>query len=89
MHIELDPAKDAASLVKHGVSLALAAELEWAEALVWPDVRHDYGETRMVALVPMGMRLYAVVFVDRFAVRRVISLRKANTREVKFYGAND
>ena len=32
--------------------------------------------------------LYYVVFVDRGAARRIISLRKANRREVKHYVEN-
>ena len=39
MRFEFDPIKDAANLVKHGVSLALVAELEWDRALVWMDGR--------------------------------------------------
>ena len=35
MEIEFDPAKDAANLAKHGVSLALAERLDWNAALVW------------------------------------------------------
>jgi uncharacterized DUF497 family protein len=40
---------------------------------------------RMIALVPKSTILYYVAFVDRGAVRRVISLRRANRREVKHY----
>ena len=52
MKIEFDPAKDAALRLKHGVSLALAAELDWDAALVWIDERFDYAEMRMIALAP-------------------------------------
>ena len=85
MHVTFDDTKDAANQRKHGVSLALAAELDWASAQVWPDARRVYGEVRCVALALRGSRLHAVVFVDRDTVRRVISLRKANQREVKRY----
>jgi uncharacterized DUF497 family protein len=85
MDITFDPAKDADNLAKHGVSLALAADLEWESALVWPDTRHAYGEPRQSALALLRTRLYFVAFVDRPAGRRVISLRKANPREVKRY----
>lgn len=85
MWIEFDPNKDQANLAKHGVSLALAAELDWKDALAWIDERSDYGESRMIALAPKSGRLYYVAFVDRGAVRRVISLRLANRREVKHY----
>lgn len=83
--ITYDPAKDARNIAKHGVSLLLASEFEWASALVWPDLRNDYGEPRKVAIGYIGFRLYQVVFVDRADGRRVISLRKANIRETRRY----
>jgi hypothetical protein len=85
MHITFDPAKDAANLAKHGVSLALAARLEWALLLAGADDRHVYGEVRMIGFAPIGERVYCVVFTDRGQDRRVISLRKANSREVRRY----
>lgn len=85
MRIEFDPTKDASNREKHGLSLALASELDWDEALVWIDDRHEYGELRMIALAPSTGILYYVAFVDRDDARRIISLRKANRREVKHY----
>ena len=89
MNVTFDPAKDAVNLAKHGVSLLDAVGFEWDSAVVWPDTRHDYGEARMVALGYIGLRIMAVAFVDRPpeqpTERRIISLRKANTREVKRY----
>jgi uncharacterized DUF497 family protein len=63
--------------------------LEWAASWIWTDLRRDYGEERQCALVPKGQRLFFVAFVDRGDVRRVISLRKANEREVKHYVENN
>jgi uncharacterized protein len=85
MQIQFDPAKDLANQAKHGVSLSLAIELDWEAALVWVDERFDYGEVRMIALAPQTNILYYAAFVDRGEVRRVISLRRANRREVKHY----
>lgn len=85
MHIEFDPAKDASNLEKHGLSLALASALDWDAALVWVDERFAYGELRMVALAPDTGILYYVAFVDRGDTRRIISLRRANRREVEHY----
>ena len=85
MRIEFDPAKDAANQAKHGVSLSLAGELDWESALVWVDSRFEYGELRMVALAPRTGIVYYVAFVERGAVRRIISLRRANRREVDRY----
>lgn len=89
MNVVFDPAKDAANLAKHGLSLLDAVGFEWETAVVWPDERFAYAEARMVALGYIGLRIMVVVFVDRPpelpTERRIISLRKANTREVKRY----
>jgi len=85
MRLEFDPEKDAGNQAKHGVSLSLAGELDWEAALVWVDERFEYGELRMIALAPETKVLYYVAFVDRGDVRRVISVRRANRREVKHY----
>ena len=85
MQFDFDPGKDAANLSKHGLSLAAAAELSWDAALVWIDNRTDYGEVKMVALAPIGDILFVVAFVDREKARRIISLRRANRREVSHY----
>ena len=89
LNVTFDPGKDATNIAKHGVSLAEASAFEWAGSLVWPDTRHQYGERRMVALGYIGLRIMTVVFVDRPpdmpTERRIISLRKANSREVNRY----
>jgi uncharacterized DUF497 family protein len=85
MRIEFDAAKDKVNLGKHGVSLALANELDWDAALVWLDERFEYGEVRMIALAPKTETLYYVAFVERGEIRRVFSLRRATRREVKYY----
>ncbi|WP_330995914.1 BrnT family toxin [Cupriavidus necator] len=49
------------------------------------DDRKPYGETRYIAYGPIGRRLYCPVFTIRGNTLRVISLRKANSREVRDY----
>ena len=88
MKIEFDPVKDAANQSKHGVSLSMAEVLDWKAALVWVDKRFEYNEIRMIALAPESDTLYYVAFVDRGEVRRIISLRRANRREVTHYVEN-
>ena len=80
-----DPSKNAMNIAKHGVSLALAGQMEWDSALVWPDVRFHYGEVRLCGIGYIGRRLFCVIYTDRIHARRIISLRKANAREVKHY----
>ena len=85
--ITYDLTKDAANVAKHGVSLALALamEIDWSDVLCCPDGRRDYGELREIGFAVIDDRLYVVVFVQRGEVMRVISLRKANAREVQIY----
>ncbi len=85
MDIVFDLSKNQVNLIKHGVSLLEAESLEWETAVVVEDARHSYGEQRMIGVGYIGNRLYVVVFVDRGSTRRIISLRKANQREVARY----
>jgi hypothetical protein len=77
-----DPAKDAVNRLKHGVSLSLAEVLFAGPYVSVVDDRFDYGEIRKVAFGLINGRLFACVYADRHEERRVISLRKANKREV-------
>ena len=85
MRITFDPNKDRANVLKHGVSLVEASRLDWRQAMTWPDLRHDFGELRMRALGQVGKRIYFVAYVVRDDALRIISMRKANPREVKRY----
>ena len=88
MRFIFDPDKDKLNLAKHGLSLSFAEKLIWNEAYVWVDPRYLYDELRMIGLVPEGNTLYYVAFVDCGDVRRTISLRLAERREVKKYVEN-
>lgn len=80
-----DPVKSDATQRKHGVSLALAESIDWSEVWCAPDHRHDYGELRKIGYAQIEGHLYCVVFAQRGRAFRIISLRKANSREVKRY----
>lgn len=88
MKIIFDSAKDEANVIKHGLSLDDAHCIEWDTLLAIEDVRHDYGEVRMIGYAFIETRLHCVVFTDRGDTRRIISLRKANRREVQNYVEN-
>jgi len=83
VNYEFDPDKDAANIGKHGVSLADAERFDWESALILEDTRKPYAERRFRAIGLIGERLYVMIFCMRGAAVRVISLRKANPREVK------
>lgn len=85
MEIEFDPVKDANNRRKHGISLAQAADLDWDACLERIDDRENYGEIRYVGIAPLADRLYVVVYTERGAVTRIISLREATQREYDYY----
>lgn len=80
-----DEAKRRSNLEKHGVDFRRLMGLDWDRAWIFEDRRRDYGEARLIALVPLGRRLHAIVYTQRGGARRIISARKANRREVEAY----
>jgi uncharacterized protein len=64
----------------------MAANFDFSTAGVVEDRRSNYPERRFVALGYIGRRLHVLCFTPIVDGIRVISLRKANTREVKLHG---
>lgn len=85
VNYEFDPAKDASNLDKHGLSLVDADGFEWDTAVVREDTRKQYAEQRLEATGYIGDRLHVMIYCRRRDAVRVISLRKANPREMKRY----
>ena len=85
MNIVFDAHKNAANIRERGLSFELVANFDFEAAVFKQDTRHDYGEIRMRALGYLDGRLHALVFTETAQGIRVISFRKANTREVKTY----
>lgn len=82
MKISFDPAKSEANRLKRGIGFESALAFDWMSALVVEDTRRDYGERRFRAMGRIGSRLHVLVFTPRIGKLHVISLRKANPREV-------
>lgn len=87
MEISFDPTKNERNIAERGLSFEWAAEFEWSRALVVEDTRSDYGEQRLQAIGLIDARLHVLVFTPRGTTLHVISLRKANSREVRRYEA--
>lgn len=85
MKISFDPGKNARNLAERGLGFELAEAFEWESAVVWQDTRHDYGEERFIALGRIGPRVHSLVFTHRADTVHVISLRKANRKEIRRY----
>lgn len=86
MDYEWNEQKRARNASKHGVDFAEAHEFNWETAIIVSDYRRDYGEERLRAFGSIRGRLHVLAFTRRGGLVRIISLRKANHREVKFYG---
>ena len=83
MEISFDPAKSERNVTDRGLPFTLVEQLDWSGAVIEEDDRKDYGERRYRVLGFIRDRLHAVVFTPRAGKVHVISLRKANQREVK------
>lgn len=89
--IEYDPVKNEENIAKHGLPLDLAELLFDGPFIEEEDGRFDYAETRFIAtgpIAPFGNRIFVIVYTWRDGVRRIISFRKANDREVRKYQAS-
>jgi uncharacterized DUF497 family protein len=80
---EWDEAKRLANRAKHEIDFRAAEGFEWAFANVQPTHRH--GERRYIATGYIGDRLHTVVFTERGGRTRIISLRRASSKEEKDY----
>lgn len=89
MKFTFDPAKDAANLVKHGISLADAPLVfNAANKLTLKSPRGDESRLMDVALVEVAGVVLVLVYVLRHHNEvRAISLRRASKQERKLYAS--
>jgi uncharacterized protein len=87
VRFEWDDEKAISNLEKHGVSFGEATEVFYDPyALEGYDTRHSASESRFVIIGLSSRRLLYVVYVERTAdIIRIISARKANKSEQRFY----
>jgi uncharacterized DUF497 family protein len=85
MELDWDEQKRQANINKHGLDFTLVDKADFAAAKLVIDDRYDYEETRYNMYVPIEDRLCVISFTWRNRIFRVISLRKANKREERFY----
>lgn len=86
MRFEWDEAKRTVNLAKHGVDFADAPEMFTGLMLIRLDERKDYGEVRWQGLGLVQGRLMVLSYTKRGRdTIRIISLRKANSREKTFF----
>ena len=83
MRYEWDETKRLANIAKYGVDFHEIWDFDWDTSLKEESPRA--GEARYRAYGFIGVRLYSVVYTGRGENIRIISLRKANDRELDRY----
>ncbi len=79
MEIDFDPAKDAANIAKHGISLARAVDLEILAFV--EDRRFEESRFRLYGLI--DGEAHCLAGTDRNGMVRAISLRRAHDKEMR------
>ncbi len=86
MKFEWDESKAQANLQKHGVDFEIARTVFTDPFRVtYVDDRSDYKEQRFITTGLIGIRHHVIIYAKRNDAIRIISARKANKREQKFY----
>ena len=85
-HFEWDDDKAASNAAKHDVTFGQARSVFGDPfAIELQDDRDDYGEDRYILIGMTRVALLVVVFAERDGRNRIISARKAEPNERRFY----
>jgi uncharacterized DUF497 family protein len=85
MDISYDPIKNYRNIQGRNLSFDQVLDFDFENAFYELDKRIDYGEVRMRSIGLLENRLHVLVFTETVDGIRVISFRKANSREEKIY----
>lgn len=88
MRVTFDRAKRKRTLEERGLDFRQAREVFAGPHLTRPDDRKDYGEPRYISAGRLSGRIVMIVWTPRGKARRIISMRKANEREIKRLAPN-
>lgn len=86
LQIEFDTDKREKTLAERGLDFARAGEVFAGVSVTVQDARQNYGEARYVTVGIIDGRSVVLVWTPRGEARRIISMRKANEREIAQYG---
>lgn len=84
-NFEWDSRKEQTNLRKHHFDFTTATLIWGAPVVEKIDDRRDYGEIRIIATGEAGGCVIVVVYTWRGGVRRIISARKAKSREKSLF----
>jgi uncharacterized DUF497 family protein len=86
MEFEWDEKKNTENIHKHGLDFTEAVNIFQNPLLMKLDTRHDYTEERYIGIGTLNGRIIVIIYTKRGNDKiRVISLRKANSREKNIY----
>ena len=85
MKIEYDPSKSRKNADERDLPFDMVADFEWETATTVPDIRFKYPEARLVSTGFIGNRLHVACYTPIEGGVRIISFRKANSREIERY----
>jgi len=85
---EWDPEKNRENRRKHGIGFESLSSFQWGTALIFPNTRFDYGESRLQAIGMLDQTLVSFAFTKRGPRFRAISLRIASRKERRLYNAS-
>ena len=85
MEIEFDQAKRDKTLQERGIDFAESNKVFLGPVLKLEDTRFDYSEPRFITYGWLDDRMVIIVWTPRGEVRRIISMRYANDREISKY----
>ena len=83
--LEFDDTKREITLFTRGLDMARANEIFAESHLDQIDHRKDYGEVRIRTFGSLDKQPVFIVWTYRGNIRRIISMRRANEREIKKY----
>jgi uncharacterized DUF497 family protein len=70
---------------KHGLDFVGCEDIWQGFTVTREDIRHGYGERRMVTLGLLRRQVVVLVYTERYPSLHVISLRKAERYEARYY----
>lgn len=88
MEFEWDDIKHTRTLRNRGIGFDDGALIFTGRLVVWIDTRRDYGEIRFRAIGKSAENLLHVAFTYRGNAIRIISVRRANCKEINQWQSN-
>ena len=88
LDFEWDEGKYREVLEKHQVDFTDAMLIFDGPVVTKPDLRHDYGEDRFIAVGMVEKDCFVVVYTDRDGVRRLISAWRGGRKDYEQYQAH-